>query len=170
MVDKWLCANKLCLNIEKTNFIVFHQAQKKINYSLILKMQEQQIREKQSIKYLGIFIDSHLNWKSHILELSKKISRGIGIILAKLRHFVSIQILLQMYNAIIYSFLTYAVLLWGNTYITNLSPLITLQKKAIRIITFSDYRAHTSPSLKMLNLLKLLDIVKSHTGIFMLCF
>jgi retron-type reverse transcriptase len=61
MVDKWLCANKLCLNIEKTNFIVFHPAQKKINYSLILKMQEQQIREKQSIKYLGIFIDSHLN-------------------------------------------------------------------------------------------------------------
>ena len=170
MVDKWLCANKLCLNIEKTNFIVFHPAQKKINYSLILKMQEQQIREKQSIKYLGIFIDSHLNWKSHILELSKKISRGIGI-LAKLRHFVSIQILLQMYNAIIYSFLTYAVLLWGNTYITNLSPLITLQKKAIRIITFSDYRAHTSPLfIKMLNLLKLLDIVKLHTGIFMLCF
>ena len=38
-------------------------------------MQEQQIREKQSIKYLGIFIDSHLNWKSPILELSKKISR-----------------------------------------------------------------------------------------------
>ena len=169
MVDKWLCANKLCLNIEKTNFIVFHPAQKKINYSFILKMQEQQIREKQSIKYLGIFIDSHLNWKSHILELSKKISRGIGI-LAKLRHFVSIQILLQMYNAIIYSFLTYAVLLWGNTYITNLSPLITLQKKAIRIITFSDYRAHTSPLFKMLNLLKLLDIVKLHTGIFMLCF
>ena len=133
-------------------------------------MQEQQIREKQSIKYLGIFIDSHLNWKSHILELSKKISRGIGI-LAKLRHFVSIQILLQMYNAIIYSFLTYAVLLWGNTYITNLSPLVTLQKKAIRIITFSDYRAHTSPLFnKMLNLLKLLDIVKLHTGIFMLCF
>ncbi len=38
-------------------------------------MQEQQIREKQRIKYLGIFIDSHLNWKSHILELSKKISK-----------------------------------------------------------------------------------------------
>jgi hypothetical protein len=56
MVDKWLCTNKLYLNIEKTNFIVFHPAQKKINYSLILKMQEQQIREKQNIKYLGIFL------------------------------------------------------------------------------------------------------------------
>jgi hypothetical protein len=46
--------NLICVNIEKTNFIVFHPAQKKINYSLILKMQEQQIREKQSIKYLLI--------------------------------------------------------------------------------------------------------------------
>ena len=76
MVDKWLCANKLCLNIEKTNFIVFHPAQKKINYSLILKMQEQQIREKQSIKYLGIFIDSHLNWKSHIGIIKKDFQRN----------------------------------------------------------------------------------------------
>ena len=40
-------------------------------------MQEQKIREKQSIKYLGIFIDSNLNSKSHILELSKKKSGGI---------------------------------------------------------------------------------------------
>ena len=54
-------------------------------------------------------------------------------------------------------------------YITNLNPLVTLQK-TIRIITFSDYQVHTSPLFKMLNLLQLLDIVKLHTGIFMLCF
>lgn len=43
--------------------------------------------------------------------------------------------------------------------------------KAVRImITFSDYRAHTSPLFKSVNLLKLLDIVKLHTGIFMLCY
>jgi hypothetical protein len=164
-VHEWLCANKLALNVEKSNFVLFRPVQKKPNRSLNLKICDQQITEKQSINYLGILMDCHLNWKNHILELSKKISRGIGILL-KLRNFVSTQILLQIYYTIIYSFLTYSILTWGNNYITNIKPLITLQTKAVRVITFSDYRAHTSPLFK--SLLKFPDIVKLYTGVFML--
>ncbi len=47
------------------------------------------------IKYLGIIIDSHFNWKKHVLELSKKIAREIGLI-AKLRHFSNVEILIQV--------------------------------------------------------------------------
>ena len=60
------------------------------------------------------------------------------------------------------------MLIWGNTYKTNLRPLIILQKKAVRIITFSDFLAHTSPIFKELNLLKFLDIVDLYTALFML--
>ena len=102
-------------------------------------------------------MDGHLNWKDHVYELSKKISRGIGILL-KLRNFVSTHILKQVYHSIIYSFLTYAVMVWGNTYKINIQPLVVRQKKAIRIITFSDYQAHTS-LFKELNLLKFVDII-----------
>ena len=166
-IHEWLCANKLALNISKSNFVLFHPVQKKPNYILNLKICNQQITQKQSINYLGIIIDSHLMWKNHVHELTKKISRGIGVLL-KLRKFVSTQVLLQLYYAIIYSFLTYSVLAWGNTYITNLKPLIILQKKAVRIITFSDYRKHTSSLFKALKLLKFSDIVKFYTGTFML--
>ena len=38
------------------------------------------INEHKSVKYLGILIDCHLNWKEHIQQLSKKISRGIGVL------------------------------------------------------------------------------------------
>ena len=62
---------------------------------------------------------------------------------------------------------TYGVLIWGHTYKTSLHPLIVLQKKAVRIITFSDFLAHTSPLLKELNLLKFIDIVDLHTAVFM---
>ena len=88
--------------------------------------------------------------------------------MSKLRKFASTQVLLHLYYAIIYSFLTYSVLTWGNTYISNLQPLIILQKKVVRIITSSDYRAHTSPLFKALKLLKFPDIVKFYTGLFML--
>ena len=119
-----------------------------------------------SIKYLGVYLDCHLKWKEHILEVSKKLARGIGILL-KLRHFVNLASLVQVYDSIIYSYLTYGIIVWGNTYSSNLQPLIILQKKAIRIITFSDFRAHTWPIFKQLSLLKLCDVVELQTALFM---
>ena len=96
-------------------------------------------------------------------------SKGLikGLILLKLRHFVNVASLVQVYYSIIYSFLTYGIIVWGNTYSSNLQPLIILQKKTIRIITFSDFRAHTSPIFKQLSLLKLCDVVELQTALFM---
>ena len=37
-VKEWLCANKLCLNTEKSNFVLFHPPQKKANFSMNLKI------------------------------------------------------------------------------------------------------------------------------------
>ena len=63
-----------------------------------LKIHNNEIK-KDSVKYLGIIIDCNLNWKDHIFELSKKKSRGIDI-LFKLRDFVSIDLLTQVYYSI----------------------------------------------------------------------
>ena len=127
--NQWLCANKLSLNIDKSNFVIFRPPQKKIEYTVKLQINNKIIEERKCIKYLGIFIDCYLNWKEHVHELSKEIARGIGI-LSKLRHFVSQAILVQVYYSIIYSFLVYGVLIWGNTYKTNIQPLVILQKKS----------------------------------------
>ena len=86
----------------------------------------------------------------------------------KLRNFVTIDILIQVYYSIIYSLLIYGVLVWGNTYKTNIEPLVILQKKAIRVISFSPYWSHTSHIFKKLNLLKFPDIINVYTALFML--
>ena len=163
---EWLCVNKLSLNIDKSNFVLFHPAQKKVTHTVKLTINNKLLVEKKFVKYLGIIIDSRLNWKKHVSELSKKIARGIGLI-TKLRHFVNVETLIQVYYSIIFPFLTYGVLIWGNTYKTNIEPLTILQKKALRIITFSNFSAHTSPIFKLYNLLKFSDIVKFYTAIFM---
>ena len=76
LVNAWLCANKLSLNIEKTNFIIFHPTQKKIadNFQLILN--NQSLKREYKIKYLGVFVDCHLNWRDHVSFISKKIKRN----------------------------------------------------------------------------------------------
>lgn len=129
---------------------------------MILKIGNQHITDENNIMYLGTVIDSLLNWKSHI---SEKICRGIDI-LAKFRHYLSIDFTSSLpYNYLFTSYICCVNL--GNTYITNLKRVIVLQKKALRVITFSDYRAHTTPLFKMHNVLKFVDIVKFYNGIFM---
>ena len=97
---------------------------------------------------------------------SKKIKRCIGI-LSKIRYFVSQQVLVQLYYTLIYPFLTYSLITWGNTYPTSLQPLITLQKKAVRIITFSNFNSHSSPLFRKLGLLKLGDLIYLDNALFM---
>ena len=67
----------------------------------------------------------------------------------------------------VFPFLIYVVTIWGNTYKSNLSSLVTLQKKAIRIISFSKFDEHSSPLFKSFNLLKFLDIVYFNTALFL---
>ena len=52
------------------------------------------------------------------------------------------------------------------TYETTIKPVFILQKKAVRIITFSKYDEHTSPLFKKLELLKLQDIILMKNNLF----
>ena len=138
-IHEWLCANKLSLNIEKSNFVVFHPPQKKLNFSVKIVLLDKVPKYEKNIKYLGVVIDCHLNWKAHISYLTKKLNRNIGA-LSKLRHFVTTDILTNLYYSLLYPFFTYGLIAWGNKYSTTINPLFILQKKAICIITFSYYR------------------------------
>ena len=91
---------------------------------------------------------------------------GIGV-LSKIRHYANRNILLQLYYSLIYPLLTYGLSIWGNTYSSTLRPLIILQKKATRIITFSEPGDHSEPLFKKLNILKLTDLVTLHNALLM---
>ena len=67
---------------------------------------------------------------------------------------------------LLYIHLTYCLIAWGNTYQTLLQPLFLLQKKNIRIITFSSFSDHASPLFKDLNVIKLFDEVTFHIAVF----
>ena len=75
--------------------------------------------------------------------------------------------LVQLYYTLIYPFLTYSCIVWGNTYNSNLKPLEILHKRTIRIITFSRFDAHTSPLFAQLRILKMSHIIALHTACFM---
>ena len=157
---------KLSLNVTKTNFVIFHTPQKELPFIPRLYINKILIQKENYIKSLGINLDSNLHWKYHILQVSKKISKGIGV-LTKIRHYINIHVLTQLCYTLIFPFLTHGVVVWGNTYNSLLKPLITLQKKAVRIMTFSNFREHSSPLFKMLNILKFPDLISYRLALFM---
>ena len=165
-VHDLLCANKLSLNIEKSSFVILHPPQKKLDYEVTITLMDKVPQHEQKFTYLGVIFDLHLNWKAHISYLVKKLNRNIGA-LCKLRHFVNINILVNLYYSLIDPFFTYGIITWGNTYNYTINPLFALQKKAIRIITFSNNNKHTNPIYTKLKTLKLYDVIYFHNALFM---
>ena len=53
----------------------------------------------------------------------------------------------------------YGIIAWGNTYSTTLQPLFILQKRAIRLMTFTSFHEHSSPIFRKLNIIKLDDLI-----------
>ena len=79
-MSDWLCANRLSLNTGKIEFIVFRPQRYKITEKVTLQMHHSELFESSKIKYLGLILDNKLDWKGHITELSKKLSRAIGLL------------------------------------------------------------------------------------------
>ena len=153
----YLKANKLSLNVNKTKAMVFHMPQKRIQLPLI-KIAGEDIAFVDNFNFLGIIINKHLNWTSHVDMLSAKLSKTIGI-LNTLKHVLPINIMRTLYTSLILCHLNYGVLLWGPKLRDN-DNLHILQKKAVRIITSSSYFAHSEPLFKQLRLVKTCDIYK----------
>ena len=156
-VKKWLDANKLALNVDKTNFVIFHSPQNSLNDTVIIKIGNQYVKQAKYVKFLGILLDENLSWKYHLSELNKKLSRTCGIFF-KVRHLLPTTVLISLYNSLFSSFLQYGVIVWGLTYDTHIKPIYLLQKKVVRAITFKSFRSPSTSIFSDLKILKLYDL------------
>ena len=103
-------------------------------------------------------IDDCVSWKYHISYICSQISRNIGII-SKLRHYLSIKQLKQIYYNLIYPYIAYAILAWGSTYTSFLQKVQVKQNHVARLIFFANMRGKdTESALPLLNLLDMLTV------------
>ena len=90
-------------------------------------------------------IDDCVSWKYHISYICSRISRNIGII-SKLRHYLSIKQLKQIYYNLIYPYITYAILAWGSTYVSSLQKVQVKQNHVARLIFFANIHGKDTES------------------------
>ena len=75
--DRWLCANRLSLNIEKTSCIIISNLNKQLPYTVILKYEISLVK---GAKFIGVYIDDRITFNEHINTVCKKVSNSIGVL------------------------------------------------------------------------------------------
>ena len=90
--------------------------------------------------------------------------------LCKIRHYVPETELRSIYHAIFASHMTYGAQVWGQNITTHTEKIFKLQNRAVRIISFSDYRAEANPIYNKTSILKLDDQVRVQNCLFVFDF
>ena len=78
-IVKWLNANKLSLNIDKTHYMLFRNKGKVVKETCKVYMNRQEISEVETTKFLGVIIDNRFNWKHHIDNICNKVSKILAL-------------------------------------------------------------------------------------------
>ena len=120
-VYKYCNINKLSINFAKTTYMVISSTRLR-SYIHIPN-----IAHKTQIKYLGIYIDQNLQWGPQTQHINNKLAKNIAVI-SKIRYFVDLHTLKQLYYSFIYPYLTYATLAWGSACKTSLRRILIKQK------------------------------------------
>lgn len=131
----WFNSNGFLLNKDKTKNILFSLKSKS-------NLDPSNLNYASDAKFLGVHVDSNLNWSTHVNTLNTRLSR-IVYLLSRLKLVVPNDYIRTAYFGYFQSVLRYGLIFWGNC--NRIKEILTLQKKVIRIITDSDYREHCKP-------------------------
>ena len=62
-LNNWFCANKISLNVEKTELVIFKSPRKVLSDEIRIKFSRKRLYPSNLIKYLGVKIDIFLHWR-----------------------------------------------------------------------------------------------------------
>ncbi len=143
----WFRANKLSLNLNKTNFMLFRPKGKKSDFDISLSFENTEIMQVKATKFLGIFLDECLNWDAQVKHVCSKMVKNLYV-LRSVKHYLPTWSLKNLYFAYIHSHMTYGLSCWGPMASkTSLKRVRVLQKKALRAVMKANYNANTKKHL-----------------------
>ena len=79
-VSTWLKANKLSINVKKTKLMIFRPRQKTLPVTRQIILQNNVLEQVDNTKFLGVYIDQHLDSKTHANFIAAKISKSVALL------------------------------------------------------------------------------------------
>ena len=155
----WFRENKLTLNLNKSVIIEFgdngHTTMNKI------KIGDYEIAREKFTKFLGVWIDSELNWNEHISRLTLKLKSRLGLLRCS-KNFLNPQCMKVLYYAQVHSNLSYCLSMWGNMITTTqLKKIVKIQNQCVATI---DKRLSVSDTYRKYQILTFEDMITHETN------
>jgi hypothetical protein len=165
-ITKWMNANQLTINYEKTNFTIFKPCRTSLVQNIeSISVNNHNIPRVNKVKYLGIFFDDGLTWKEHIKYVFDKVRKYSGIFY-KMRHIIPGNCLKQLYFALVHSTLQYGIEIYANTNHSYLHDLIILNNRILRTLQFRNARTRVSDLYSRYNTLPVNLLHDQRLGLF----
>ena len=164
-ISIWFKANKLTVHPSKSNVLTINPKISKAPSIVNVTLNNIVLNQSNSVKYLGVIIDSKLNFDTHIKKLAHRISKTVEIMF-KSKQYMPKKALQALCYSLIHTHLLYGLPVWGSTHPSYLKKLVTLQNKAVKLIGGGLYNDKASPFYSQLKILKLPYLYKLEIGKF----
>lgn len=145
-LNDWMSRNRLSVNFTKTNFMLYYLRNTDMTDSFnYLCFKNFKINRVEKVKYLGLILNTSLNFSEHVELVKARVSRFVGV-LRRISKFVNEATRLKMYYAFIHSHINYINSIWSAAPDYKLKELQILQNKAMKQVYSLPYR---TPSISL---------------------
>jgi ribonuclease HI len=166
MLSKWALNNKLEFSPSKTSAVLFTRNIKNNNPKILLNGQVLQLAN--SLKYLGIHIDRHLNWKIHINYVKTKAQQLTMqlLLFAKRKCGLNTRALEIIYKGAIIPILSYGCSVWIKDIDKNyISKALESIQRSVALRLCYAYKTVSTQALNVIANLMPLDLVVKQRAI-----
>lgn len=131
-VQKWCISNNLLLNPRKTQVMSLSRRRNTLSYDYTMDIEP--ISRTKLVRDLGVFVDEHLSFNSHINSIVSQSIRALGIMARLTKPFSNHHCLLRLYSTHVRSKLEFASVVWNNISSSASESIERVQRRVVRII------------------------------------
>ncbi len=149
-----------------TLILAFFIPQEKVPNEYILKLDNINIQRVDCVRYLGILLDHHLNWISHVNFLSGKLTQTLSAF-KLIKYLILYKYRQQLYYGFCYSIIAYGIEVYGTASQRSIGKLQVIQNKILKILYNKDWYTPTVILHKDLKLLQICNIFSLFNLVFL---
>lgn len=164
-IIRFFSQNQILLNFTKTNFMEFSSKFRNNVDSIKIRMNNTELKQVHTTKFLGLYIDNNLSWDSHVSHVAKRVALG-NFVLYRLSRFCCSETLRIVYFAHVHSIISFGISIYGATSKNNMNRILILQKRAIRIILNLGWHESVKEYFKDLNIMTVYSCYVYETILF----
>jgi hypothetical protein len=151
-IQAWCAANCMKLNVSKTRVLNF--SRKTNGFYYVCKIQNSSITRTDTIKDLGVQLDSKLHFQAYVDYIFSQFQRILGLIRTLTYPFSTLDCLLLLYSILVRPKLVSASVVWNSVTSTDARKLECIQQTFAALCQNCFFTASGSYD-KFLNILKL---------------